>query len=170
MRGSHQTWSWPLPQGPQRHLEPLPPSPPVRRLLLPIWIPIPLPGPRFRLPWHYLGHLRFVFCLEPFYLSLRLVVGHGPAFASEATARQAMASLSLLPANRRFTFIVVVVFNPPWLTRGRNCFFQIPVTPKIKRRRVLLRVVEGLLPVSPCVPRGPAPVDWPACSRARLIS
>src|SRR5437899_11131244 len=124
MRGSRQTWFWPLPLEPPRHLEPLPPSQLVRRLLLPIWIPIPLPGRRSRLPWHYLGRLRFVFCLEPFYLSLRLVVSHGPAFASEARARQAMASLSLLPANRRFTFIVVVVFNPPWLTRGRNLFNQ----------------------------------------------
>src|SRR5437667_4476277 len=89
MRGSRQRWFLPRLPEPQRHREPLPPSQLVRRLLLPIWIPIPLPGRRSQLPWHYLGRLRFVFCLEPFYLSLRLVVSHGPAFASEATARQA---------------------------------------------------------------------------------
>src|SRR6266853_3339947 len=130
MRGSRQRWSWPPPLEPQRHLEPLPPSQLERRLLLPIWIPIPLPGRRSQLPWHYLGRLRFVFCLEPFYLSLRLVGGHGHGQINSAACKP--------------TIYVhcCCCFQPTVANARAKLFFQNSSHCKIRRRPVLLRVLE----------------------------
>src|SRR5882724_10529068 len=130
MRGSRQRWSWLLPPGPQDHRpELLPPWQPVRPLLLPIWIPIPLPGRQSLLPWHYLGHLRFVFCLEPFYLSLRLVVGHGHGQFKSAACKP--------------TIYVhcCCCFQPTVANARAKLFFKIQSLLKIKRRPVLLRTL-----------------------------